>query len=383
MDNMLNDYWYLVPVGAVVVAVFLIFAKNKRGSHAAATTVVQVGQPATQHIDLPEIASVSAGNPNSMSKAQLRRRTAAIAGYVGFNGSGKSATMIWDTLPDLAAGRKVLSTVALLSGELAESESVAEEAWRKLGVPELRPADKPLVLPHPLWIPFTDFRQMITFKHGVILMDEVQGIADSRDSMGLPVQVRNKLFQLRRDDVVLRWSTIDWSASDKRIRNATQVVTQCRGYMAKVEPGKVWPTRRLFWLRSYDARGFDDFTEARNRVNADNRPRPMAHQLVRLYGGLKPAIEAYDSMAQVLSLGASTDAGLCMTCGGGRKRKACDCADHKKSRSKATEGATTESGAEEECLLATAPAAHVEGSAAVVSTAVTGLSHLPQYVPAP
>jgi hypothetical protein len=43
---------------------------------------------------------------------RARRRVMPIHGYVGSNGGGKSAAMVWDTLPSLLAGRRVLSGVA-------------------------------------------------------------------------------------------------------------------------------------------------------------------------------------------------------------------------------------------------------------------------------
>lgn len=317
--------WLVVILPIVFVVLFAIFTSTRRRKQQSQISL-SLAVPAQNRLEGVELSAVSPGN-YPMSRAQRRRRSAAIAAYVGFNGSAKSATMVWDTLPDLAAGRSVLSTVALLAAEKAETPEEAEIAWAAINCLDMRPKDD-LLMPHPLWIPFKDFRQMLEFKNGVILMDEVQGIADARDAMGLPVQVRNKLFQLRRDDVTLRWSTIDWTAADKRIRNATQVLTYCRGFMPKFQPGRVWATRRLFWLRTYDAQGFDDFTEARQRVKAENKPRPMAREWVRLFGGLLPAIKSYDSEASVLSLGASSEAGLCMTCGGRRKAKGCSCADH-------------------------------------------------------
>src|SRR5438105_3161500 len=48
------------------------------------------------------------------SKKRARRRAYPIHAYVGANGGGKSAGMVWDTLPSLDAGRSVLSTVGLL-----------------------------------------------------------------------------------------------------------------------------------------------------------------------------------------------------------------------------------------------------------------------------
>lgn len=52
--------------------------------------------------------------PGLISKGIRKRRSVPICGYIGLNGHGKSMAMIRDTLPTLAAGGKVLSTVVLL-----------------------------------------------------------------------------------------------------------------------------------------------------------------------------------------------------------------------------------------------------------------------------
>jgi hypothetical protein len=309
---------WIVPL--VVMGLVLYYVRSRRR---AGTNVVQLSNAGTQYIDPHDLQSIAPA-PVKLPNPQRRRRSAAIAAYVGFNGSAKTATMVLDTLPDLAAGRKVLSTVAFLSRDKAVSVEEANNAWAALGVDDLRPSD-PLSLPHPNWIPLTDYQQILDFYDGVICMDEVQGIADSRDALGLPAPIRNILFQLRRRHVVLRWTTIDWASADKRIRRATQVVSLCRGFFPKYQPGKIWTSRRLFWIRTYDARGFEDFTEATNRVNTKNRPKPMVRQWLRLWGGLKPAILSYDSEASVLTLGASSDSGMCMTCEGKKAVKRCNC----------------------------------------------------------
>lgn len=263
--------------------------------------------------------------PQKYPKQMRRRRAASIAAYVGFNGSGKSLTMVMDTLPDMLEGRKILSTVALLAFDDAETREEADSAWEALGVPHMRPESRPLALPYAGWIPFTDFRQLLEFHDGVVLMDEVQGVADAREQ-GLPIQVRNLLYQMRRRNITLRWSTIDWKSADKRIRDVTQTVTYCVGLFPTFPDGAVWGRKRFFWIRTYDARGFDDFTQALNRVSEERRPKAFIRQGFRIHSAwAQRAGSAYDTMAQVLSLGAAVEAGLCMTCGGKRAMPRCSC----------------------------------------------------------
>lgn len=313
----------------ILLYLVLKLAKKRKNSSSMTTEVnLHLGDRQDAHVDKRR-AKLDDIDPSvkgvRLTSAQKKRRSAGIAAYVGRNGSGKSATMILDTLPDLAAGRNVLSTVALLAPYPAESVEEADTAWAKMSL-SLRP-DNPLSLPHPLWIPFTDFRQLLEFRNGVVLMDEVQGVADSRDSQGLPVQVRNVLYQLRRNGVILRWSTIDWSAADIRIRQVTQVVTLCRGLLPRWEPGVVWAKKRMFWLRTYDATEFLDFTQAINRSSTKQRPKSICRQMTTAKGRIRSAFAAYDSMAQVLVLGAASEGGMCLGCGGKRQIPRCTCSD--------------------------------------------------------
>src|SRR3954451_13230809 len=106
-------------------------------------------------------------------------------------------------------------------------------------------------------------------------MDEVTGVASSRESLSMPAQVANYLVQLRRRDVLLRWTSPNWARADKIMREVTQGVTYCVGYLPKSRAsldGRMWRDRRLFLWRSYDATAFDEFTaHKREKV----RPRTV------------------------------------------------------------------------------------------------------------
>lgn len=273
------------------------------------------------------LADVQSANNKGLPSAVRKRRDSGISAYVGKNGSGKSLLAVRDVVPDLENGTPVLSNIGLLALAPAETVEEADEAWNALRVPELRPDDL-LRLPHPNWVPWTNFQQLVDFRNGIVLCDEAHGIADARDSAGLPAEVRTMLFQLRRNGVQFRYTTIDYSAVDKRLRNATTLLTQCVGTMGKRVPGSVWPRNRMFWYRSYDAQDFLDFTEANARVNDKNRPRPRFRQLARISGDLKTASAMYASGSSVLSLGSSGEGGKCIACGKKRRVQTCSCADH-------------------------------------------------------
>lgn len=238
------------------------------------------------------------------------RRAFAIHAYVGSNGGGKSLAMVNDTL-DTLAGIKWECT----NPEHHHAETVG---WRRVAstVP-LRLADG---RPHPLWVPLNDYRVLVTLEHCDVLLDEVTGVASARESQGMPPQVANYLVQLRRRDVLLRWTSPNWLRADRIIRECTQAVTTCAGYLpAKVEgEARLWRPRRFFLWRTYDADGFDEFSTHKRETL-----RPVAKQWYHRESG--SAMDAYDTLGAVETLGWPNEAGLCMECGGSRARPRCSC----------------------------------------------------------
>ncbi|TNY34423.1 hypothetical protein EIO00_23895, partial [Thermomonospora catenispora] len=100
------------------------------------------------------------------------RRTHPIRGYFGLNGSGKSWAMVHDAIPDLEAGRPCLSTVRILDYtnprrcELTQETCDDWEAHTSVDM-EGRPVGHGH--PHPLWIPLTEWSQVLEFKGGPVL----------------------------------------------------------------------------------------------------------------------------------------------------------------------------------------------------------------------
>lgn len=232
------------------------------------------------------------------------RRSRPIMAYVGANGSGKSLAMVHDTLPSLDAGRTVLSTVKLLDPATGEA--------------------------HPSYERLTDWSQMLEAEHCDVLFDEVLGIANSRTSQGMPVQVTVLLNQLRRRDIVLRWTAPAWSRADVIIRECTQSVTVCRGYMAKSVPAKVqvpgapavpqWKAKRLFRWITYSALDFSTWSDSKET-------RLDSEESTWFWGPKSRAFSSYSTLDAVERVGEVLDAGTCAHCGGSRPRKKCAC-DH-------------------------------------------------------
>lgn len=223
-----------------------------------------------------------------------RRRMAPIHAYIGANGSGKSLAMVHDTLPSLQAGRRVLSTVRLLDPVTGE--------------------------PHPSYERLTDWGQLMEAEHCDVLFDEVVGIASARESQGMPVQVANLLVQLRRRDVVLRWSAPAWARADKIIRECTQAVTVCRGYMTKRDPGapRLWAPKRLFKWKTYPALDFDQASQGQ----IEKMPSGSSSWF---WGPSSAAFASYDTLDQVERVGDVLDSGRCVHCGGRKTIPRCSC----------------------------------------------------------
>jgi hypothetical protein len=162
-----------------------------------------------------------------------------------------------------------------------------------------------------------------------VLMDEVTGIASSREYQNMPVQVANFLVQLRRRNVALRWSSTNWSRADVIIREVTQAATLSIphfGKKKKTQPGdppSLWTQKRLFVARTYDAALLDDF-DARG---ADRGALP-SHSYQMLWRPGAYTERAYDTLAPVTSLGWANEAGMCMVCGGKRSIPKCHCESH-------------------------------------------------------
>jgi hypothetical protein len=262
------------------------------------------------------------------SRARRRRRGFPIHAYVGANGGGKSLSAVYDTLPTLAAGRPVLSTVRLLDYPARPCDGWhgdVECALCGTSVPtgDLGPGH---MKAHPLYRPLSDYRQLMDAEHCDVLMDEVTGVASSRDSSSMPAPVANLLVQLRRRDVALRWTAPSWKRADTIIRECSQAVTICYGFAPqsiKADDGsdRLWSSRRLFYWRTYDAATFDEWT-----AHKRERLRPVTRQLMWRPGSV--AESAYDTFDAVLSLGQVTEGGSCLECGGARQRPGCTCLDY-------------------------------------------------------
>lgn len=260
-----------------------------------------------------------------------RRREATIHAYVGKNGSGKTACAVRDSLTTLdgilwecsqpdhkhcdpqyegtgedrrfvgygpdavfTGHRRVLSTVRLIDSETGEDHALYDRFWN--------------------WSQFEEA------EHCDVVMDEMTGVAHSRGS-GLPPEIMLILNQLRKREVILRWTAPAWARADLLIRECTNAVTACVGSYPARGSGGLWLPNRRFLYRTYDTADFDDFT-------AGKRERLAPDIKEWVWGPGSRAFSSYDTREAVTRLGQTSDAGICVGCGGSRRRQECSCADY-------------------------------------------------------
>jgi len=293
-------------------------------------------------------------------EARRRRRAYGIHAFTGANGSGKSAAMVWETLPDLEAGRAVLSTLRFLDYENpreCDDDRCASAAGDPLDHFRMRPTEEgreairrnalryffegpdaeeePVEMEslgvhraaHPGWIPWTSWPQLLNLRFGAVCADEITGILEARSSTHtLPTPVLNHLQQLRRASVFFRYTMPDWAQADSSLRRPTQLVTVCRGYFSQEAPmegdqERLWTSRRLYRWKSYDAQGLTQLTEGkRQELSAEVKDWH--------WGPDSPAWAAYDTFAPVLRVGVADESGRCIRCGGRRRAQECRCDTH-------------------------------------------------------
>lgn len=239
--------------------------------------------------------------PLSDRHAVEKRRSLPIHAYVGPNGHFKTATMVLDTLPSLAAGRPCLSTVRLIDPKTGND--------------------------HPLYEPFEHWDQLKTFRHGDLLLDEVAGAANAR-STGLPEDIQNILNQLRRADVMMRWTAPDYSRADKIIRETSQGISLCAGYApdrsveARTDAEgnlRAWAPNRLASVGTYDGKKMAQF-HSHQTTPSGGRKQALLRPIIRQwYWAPKTGLFDYYDTLDAVSLVSS----LCTTCGGKKVSKTC------------------------------------------------------------
>lgn len=253
-------------------------------------------------------------------RARDRRRSVPIMAYVGPNGFGKSLAAVYDSMPSLDSGRPVLSTVRLLDWRNPRPCEDGDDCAFPID------HEKGHAAAHPYWQPFRTWTDLLNFEYGDVLMDEMAGVASSRDAVGPPTAVQTFVMKLRKTDICLRWTAPAWARGEKIVREITQGVTDCNGRMpVRDQSGRVWPRNRLFRWNTYDARDFDEFTfGAKETAKVEGRTLAGGW----FWGPGSDVFNAYDSTGGVLAVDHVLDSGRCSVCNGKRTPAPCSCAEY-------------------------------------------------------
>lgn len=280
-------------------------------------------------------------------QAVARRRGFAIQGYVGANGGGKSLLAALDTGPTLQGRQWACDN----PDHHHTRQGVTTGLRRVLSTMRFTTASG---ADHPLWTPLTDFSQIIECEHVDLILDEVGGAVASSSSDDLPLGVKAALQELRRREVVCRWTAPSWARASKVLRETSQAVTLTVGLMPvkhtdgvsfagphshtalspdgesviEVEctedgehlhpSGREWGAKRLMVARTYDATTFEEWTAGKR-----NTQRPEVRHVFWRPGSA--AERSYDTHAYVEKLNQVTMSGICDHCQGSKRRPQCKC----------------------------------------------------------
>jgi len=237
----------------------------------------------------------------------------SITAIIGANGDGKTlGAVALHAAPSLAKGRPVASTFHI---------------------------------DHPNAFMVTDPNQIRDLEHCTFILDEINSQFPSRGAMQLPPEMLRHIHQLRKPDIDLVWTAVNWARADVALREATKKVTTARGYrpdrwereqeippfwrphprrlrgpdMKPMKREAEWDAMSLFRYRTYDAQAFDEFT-----VHAIKNLKPQRSQWY--WRPWHNDDRLYDTLEQVPLWSNVDDHGTCLKCGGVKHRPKCTCA---------------------------------------------------------
>jgi hypothetical protein len=255
--------------------------------------------------------------PRWRSKGSMNRRGYPIHAYIGANGSGKSLAMMHDTKLSIDLGRPILSTVRVLDPR-GRRVQIGDGAFQYES--------------YSGYVPLRRWPQLLEFSDGDVLFDEVLGIAASESGRALPKAVQLLLNQLRRRDILLRWTAPSWSRANIVLREVTQAVTVCRGYAKEYQAsgGRMWGMNQLFRWNTYDAMEFTTWSDDKE-AKLKGKQNAWAFRKVPWWwpgshGAAEFAAASYDTFDSVDNV--DSGEGYCFRCGGDRpkiKLEPCSC----------------------------------------------------------
>ena len=257
------------------------------------------------------------------------RRQAGIQCFNGLNGSGKTLRMVEDIEPELSGLEWECYEEDHFhndpqygsDGDFIEFGPQAVHKGFVRVLSTVRLLDPITGKLHARYERFDDWQLLEKLEHAVVLLDEIQGVAHSRDSGGLPPNIMNLLMQLRKGEVRVLWSAPHWARADKLIREVTVTVTICEGSYPARGSGSLWLPNRRFLYRTYSTEDFDEWSSGKA-----TKLRPLVTQ--RVWGPGSIGFRLYNTKQKVTSIGHANEAGACVACGGLRRRQECNCGDY-------------------------------------------------------
>ena len=188
-------------------------------------------------------------------------------------------------------------------------------------------------LRHPRYTRLRDWIQVLEAEHAFLFFDEISGVAGSRESMGMPVDVQNILNQMRRKDCVLVWTAPSWARADSIIRSCTKLIVQTSGHVKDYGRGsrssdkapKAWIPNRLFRWRAFDGDKVDDWNKSKANQDAKHTTPLRAMFVLWYWGPGSRPFSSYSTMGEVTRVGVVLDGGRCSGCGGRKAVPLCKC----------------------------------------------------------
>lgn len=256
---------------------------------------------------------------------RTRRRASEIHAYDGPNGSGKTAAMVFDTLPTLAGDKWYCE----VPDHRHTQQGIVEGERYVLANLDLFDAETGEL--HPRAVRLTNWQQILTAEHCDILFDEVMGVASARDNQGLPGEVAMLLQKLRHFDIVLRFTTPRFGAAHIDLRGVVKAVTSCRSFLAKRGTSSAWAPNQLFNWRTFSTEDFEDQAPS---AHQRDRNRVRAKIVAWVWGPGSLMFASYDTLGVVSVLAKTLPSGSCSHCGGRRKVQMCACDDQPRAHSR-------------------------------------------------
>lgn len=225
-----------------------------------------------------------------------------IKGFTGLNGSGKTLLAIeLEVVPAMRAGRPVMSNLHLFPDE-------KRREWSRYVSARFGPHRVTLL---------EDLHQLLVPERGtLVLLDEIATVFPSRSWSSMPNQIHAALQQLRKRGLDLIWTAPSWNRADVTLREITMEVTQCKAVLRK---------KTLPWAPARFVLGTTWDDPSQYVAGSEKSGLLTKGSVFRRVRGTT-AHRIYDTTEPVSSLLVHTlGEGVCLECGGGRKRPPCKC----------------------------------------------------------